>query len=403
MAHGRRAFDVVATLGPGEGGAMPTADLPSTNAFTLVLDADVRRVIIGGAGQGAVVPVTSTDGRRFHVPKFSVGVMGSSCSGPTAFNYSSFDFTVSGSTLHGTAEGAVEVSCGDCEFNVSFTAAVAGTADVTPPLLFATSGVVPADPFEAFSVTTSEPLPTTATARLLASDGSHVDLEPTIVPGDLPLVIGFSKPNVVLPYGKGFVVAVDGLVDFAGLRGSADTPLRLTAFETPPLLLEDGFESAPAGQQLGGATVISSGGALPPITDTRSVYIGAQGAPAPGGIAVGAALRVRLLAQPGDTVLRFSYRIVSRVPGVPFGGNVALGSVGRSVAESRSIIPAPDSMQTMTSADGSSVALSVVSTMEIALPADITDELVVAFETSSSGCGLPLPHAGLLIDDLRVE
>jgi hypothetical protein len=329
--------------------------------------------------------------------------MGSSCSGPTAFSYSSFDFTVNGTTLHGTAEGSLEVSCGDCEFNVPFTAALAGTADVTPPLLFATSGVVPADPFETFSVTTSEPLPATATARLSANDGSHVDLEPTIVPGDLPLVIGFSKPNVVLPYGKGFVVAVDGLIDFAGHPGAADTPLRLTAFETPPLLPEDGFESAPAGQQLGGATVISSGGALPPITGTRSVYIGAQGAPAPGGIAVGVALRARLMVQPGDKVLRFSYRIIARSPGFGFSGGVTLGSVGHSVAESHSIPPAADSMQTTTLADGSVIVSTVIAPMEIALPVDITDDLVVAFETSRLSCGLPLPPIGLLIDDLRVE
>ena len=380
---------------------MPTADLPSTNTFTLVLDADVRRVIIGGAGQGAVLPVTSTDGQRFRVAKFSVGVMGSSCSGPTVFNYSSFDFTVSGSTLHGTAEGAVEVSCGDCEFNVPFTAKLAGTADTTPPLLFATSGTVPADPFEAFSVTTSEPLPTTATARLLASDGSHVDLEPVIIAGDIPLVTGFSKPNVVLPYGNGYVVAVDGLVDFAGHAGAADTPLQLTAFETPPLLPEDGFESSSSGQ-VGGATVISSGGALPPITGARSVYIGAKGAPAPAGIAVGSALLVRLMVQPGDKVLRFSYRMVSPMPGFGFVGTVALGSVGHSVADSHSITPAQSTQTTML-IDGSSVSLSVVATLEIALPVDIDDELVVAFETSRSGCGLPVPPVGLLIDDLCVE
>jgi hypothetical protein len=399
LAAGRRSFDVVATLGAVDAGAIPGANLPPTNAFTLVLDADARRVIVGARGSVAVVPVTSADGRTFQIPGFSVGTPFDGCEGATMLDYTSLQITVSGSSLHGRGTGIAHVSCGDCTFAVPFVADVAGGVDVTPPLLILGSGASPANPFDGFSLVASEPLPATSTARLVATDGSHIDLVPSIIGADIPLIAGFSKPEVVLPYGDGFVVALDGLVDFAGHQGSSDTPLRLTSFATPPLMPEDGFESA-AGAQVGGATVISAG-PLPPIAGARSVYIGRQGAPSPGGIAVGTALRVRLAVQPGDTKLRFSYEIVSPFQGAGFAGAIDFGSVGRTPG--RETLTAATGAPT-TWPDGSVVFVTPVTSREIALPADVTDELVVAIETALAGCGGPVPApSGLLIDDLRIE
>ena len=399
---GRRSFDVTATLGaPGPDAAVLPPNVSRTRTFTLVLDADEGRAIVGGNGRAAVVPFTSPDGRAFHIRTgVSVGDAAATCGGGTELDFEVLDFTVNGTTLQGTASGQAVVSCGDCQFNVPFTATLAGGADTTPPLLFV-GGAIPTTPFDSFALIASEPLPATATASLTLSDGSHVDLVPTLVDGTIPVVTGFSKPDQVLPLG-GLAVASEGLVDFAGLRGSADAPLRLAAFAAAPLLPEDGFESATA-PQVGGAVVIVAGtGALPPIAGTRSVYIGGLGAPSPDGRPVGTSLRVRLAVQPGDTKVRFSYRVASQSPGAGFGGAVHVGSVGHTTGHA-----SIDGGGQGTGAQwpgGGTVYVEDVSAQEIVLPADVTDEIVVDFESPNFDCGFAKPTpSGLLIDDLQVE
>jgi hypothetical protein len=394
---GRRSFDVVAVLGAVPGTMM--GGLPPTVTFTLVLDADAHRAIVGGRGLGAVLAYTSDDGRRFSLPSFSVGLPSNGqCANASMLKFLSFSVDVSGSTMSGQAEGAGLVSCGDCQFDVLFQGPVTGTADVTAPVLFPTT--IPQSPFDPFRLAASEPLPATATARLVGGDGSSYDLVPGIVPGDLPLVIAFDKPSIVLPAGMGFEVVLDGLVDFAGLHGAANTPLRLTSFPAMPLVAQDGFESVTA-PQVGGATVISDG-PLPPITGMRSVYFGAQGAPAPGGVQVGGSLGVRLSVPAGATKLAFSYRMVGQYAGSGFAGSVSLGSVGRTPATS-DFTTTPTGTPT-TWPDGRTVWVTDVASKEISLPADVTDELLVAMEPFGFGCGGPAPPmGGMLLDDLRVE
>jgi hypothetical protein len=394
----RRAFDVTASLGPADAGTV--TNLPLSNTFTLVLDVAAGQAIVGGAGRAAVVSATSSDGRTFHIGKFSVGFSANSCSGVTSLDYATFDLTLNGATLQGTAVGAAQVSCGDCLFSVPFVADVAGVPDVTPPVLVAGADTVPSNPFLPFTLVASEPLPVTATARLTATDGSHVDLLPTILAGAPALVTGFSKPDVVLSYGQGFVVTFEGLVDFAGHRGAADPPLRLVAFSPPPLVAGDGFESVTAAQ-VGGAAVIGAGGPLPPISGARSAYISAPGLLSPDGTLVGSALRVRLAVPAGATKLRFSTRSVSMFLGGGFAGVVNVGSVGHgkaTAAITMSGLGAPAVWP-----PNRTVLVTSVAPQELALPPDATDEVLVDFDTSDSGCGLPLPPGGLLIDDLRVE
>ena len=393
--QGRRSFDVVATF------AGPVKGLPPTNTFTLVLDPDARQVIVGGMGRAVVVPAASADGRTFTVAApFSVGVLGSACDGLTMIDYTSLTLTLAGSSFHGKAMGAGQISCGDCQFMEPFVADVTGVPDATPPLLF-TSGA-PTNPFQAFSVVTSEPLPATATAHLTGGDGSHVELVPIVVDGVVPLVTGFLKPDVVLAYGQGYVVTFDGLVDFAGLRGSADGPLRLASFDAPPLVAEDGFEGA-TGTSVGGAPLVTAA-PLAPLDGAKSVYIGPAGAPAPAGITPGASLHVRLAISPGDTMLKFSYRTLSRTQG-GFFGVVLLGSVGHKADGVASLDPptnTPPATQTQWP-DGTTTFASDILSGAIPLPPDVGDELLVSFETSQSFCGLPEPPAGVLIDDLRLE
>ena len=70
---GRKACvpDVVATLTGNLGLA------PSKNSFTLVLDLDARRAIVGGNGRGTVVNLTSIGGPTFRAAAgFAVGGIG---------------------------------------------------------------------------------------------------------------------------------------------------------------------------------------------------------------------------------------------------------------------------------------------------------------------------------------
>lgn len=392
---GRQSFDVVATLDLG--GVMLPNDLPPTLPFTLVLDADAGQAIVGGRGTATTARLTR-DGEKLVVPSFSVDLASAACSGASSVEFTSMVVAANGTTLSGSGSGDALVSCGDCQFDVPFNAALAGAPDVTPPLLFPTA--LPASPFAAFSLAASEPLTATSTARLVAEDGTTVNLVPKVVAGDVSLVSGFDKPNVVLPTGVGLSIAVDGLVDLAGLQGAADTPLRFVVFPTPPLVADAGFEDA-TGPTFGGATVIS-GGPLPPISGTRSVYLGGAGTPAPDGAKVGTALRVRLAVPAGATTLAFTYRLVGAFMGGGFTGTIGVGTVGKTPASYPFMMELDGTATTWP--DGQTVFVTDAATQELALPADVGSEVLVDIESFDDGCGRPMPPlGGILLDDLRVE
>ena len=196
-----RSFDVVAVLA-----ADGSTAIPPTNRFTLVQDLTALRVIAGGNGRATVVPVTTGDGRTFRSGgSFTVGDMTmDACSGPQEVRYDSFQVTVTGESLTGTATGAASISCGDCSFFVPVTATLTGTADKTVPTLRA-AGARAATPFDPIWLSASEPLPAGVTAKLLADDGASIDLVPQILDGDLPVVVAFYKPDIILRAGQGYV------------------------------------------------------------------------------------------------------------------------------------------------------------------------------------------------------
>ena len=177
-----------------------------------------------------------------------------------------------------------------------------------PPI----SGARRRSAFATFIPGRAERLQPTATALpgRRATAGTSISRRRSSRQGDVtcPMASGEAEHRAPVS-GVGLSLAVDQIVDFAGLHASGDPPLRFAYFPTPPLVPQDGFESA-TGAQVGGATVVSDG-PLPPITGARSLYLGPVGVPAPSGVAVGAALHLRLAVQPGDTTLRFSYRVVS--------------------------------------------------------------------------------------------
>jgi hypothetical protein len=397
VVTGRLSFDVVAVLG-----SDGSTSLPATNDFTLVLDADARLAIAGGNGQGAVIGVTTADGRTFHsAGTFSVGSTGSVCTGQEDVRYDEFEVAIDGNSLSGSARGSADISCGDCVFQVPFTATLIGTSDATPPSLRAT-GTNPQDPFEAFNLVTTEPLPASATARLVADDGTAIDLVPQTVDGPIPLVVGFAKPEVVLRDGRAYAVALDGLVDFAGQMDRSGTPLRLVSFPAAPLVPADGFESVTE-TVLGGAMVMRAG-PLPAIAGNTSLYIGTTGAPGLDPTA-GHALMVRLSRQPADTKLVFSYRVVASGIERAFVGTIRVGSEDASPGSAIDELNPPTGSPETLVVGGQMAIATPVGVEEVPLPADATSEVLFFIAPSNPLCGnLAFPTGmGLLIDDLRLE
>ena len=294
-------------------------------------------MIAGGNGRGAVVGVTTGDGRTFRsTGGFAVGDDSTDvCSGPADVRYDSFEVTITDGSLTGTAIGAATISCGDCSFLVPFSRDADREHATRRCRRCARPASAPATPFDSFGLVASEPLPVTATAKLVADDGAAIDLIPQITNGDVPFIVGFTKPEVVLRAGQGYVVTLDGLVDFAGQSDTVGPPLRFTSFVAAPTVAEDGFESA-TGSVLGGAMVMTAGGAAGDRRETpasTSARKGAPGLDAPNG----RSLTVRLARQAGDTKLRFSYR-AGRATGDDACSRrlVRVGSEGASPGDRRS-------------------------------------------------------------------
>jgi hypothetical protein len=401
-APGTRAFDVTAALAPAGPGA--STQLPKVSTFTLVLDGDANRIIVGAMGTGTVVPVTATGPNKLMTTKpFSVNSAApGACSGPSSVTFTSLQVTVSGASLSGAASGMATISCGDCAFQQPFTAVVSGMADVAAPFLVA-AGVGGFDPFAQLTFVTSEPLPVTAKASLVAVGGGRVELEPNVEPGDVPVVTSFSKPDVILAFGEQYTVALDGLVDFAGHPGQADAPLRLGDTPAPPLAAQDGFESV-TGKTFGNASVLSEPTVV--IAGTRSLYLGGASAPSLGGVAAGGSLAVRLAVQPTDTKIVFSARGVAMNSEVGFAGLVNVGSVGHKTPVSAGFIgPFTNVPPTPVTVPGgtNSVFMSAPQPVELTLPPDHSDEVIVAIMPTKITCGPSFQVNGLIVDDLRAE
>jgi len=397
-----RSFDVAAVLTWADA-FTDGQPLPPTNNFTLVVDADARLAIGGGNGNGAVVGLTSADGLTFRsTGGFIVNAANvQACKIHADVHYDSFEVTIVDGALTGTASGTARNPCEACGINVPFTATLTGTRDATPPAL-AVYGLAPVSPFDPFIINASEPLPASATARLVADDGAAIDLVPDLFDGDVPMVVGFYNPVVARRAGQGYTVALDGLVDFAGQGASSGSPLRI-AFPAAPAMPEDGFESATAGS-FGGATIMKEG-PLPPIAGSTSLYFGTSVAPALDS-SDGHVLMLRLSRQAGDTKLRFAYRTVALQAMMAFSGGLWAGAEGAPPDDlhPHSFLSAPTGLGQPLAVAGQAMFASAVTTMELPLPAGATGQVVFVIENNFPGCALPgAQSAGLLIDDLRLE
>jgi hypothetical protein len=392
-AVGRASYDVVAPLSYRDTVSQKFSP-PDTLRFSLTLDPEAGLAVVGGGGSSQLVHVATSDGRTFHTtePARVSVVSGQPCGqGITAFDFDTLTLAV-GAALTGMAQGSAEAVVGDVVMNLSVTAMLTGTPDVTAPFPIAPGSPID-DPFAPFEVFASEPLAATATARLVGSGGESIDLVPQLATGAIPLVTGFAKPDVVLPLAAGFAVSAEGLVDLAGNRGATDTSLRIAAFPAAPLIPEDGFESATG--TVGGATVVSTA-----ITGTASAYVGAS-APPINGTQAGAKLFVRLPRRASDTKVRFSYRVVAGAFPAAFFGSVYAGSVGGPVATTP---PFPANGENPTALPGNAgVFGGDVHMMEVPLSDAVDGELVFLLRPGTVTCGFGPTGIGVLVDDLAVE
>ena len=109
---------------------------------------------------------------------------------------------------------------------------------------------------------------------------------------------------------------------------------------------------------------------------------------------------LRLAVAPGATVLRFSYRTVSRGTTPGSAAAYVVGSVGAPLVTTE--LP-PDS-GTTTSVDigGDQMTLGPLTTATINLPDPAASEVVLARSARPATCR-PLPTIGVMIDDVRTE
>jgi hypothetical protein len=368
----------------------------TTHAFTLAVAADRTAAILGANGAGSRAPLEATAG-GYRVPQatyFSVAL--GSCGGSVTYQEMTFTLAADG-TLSGTGRGSLVTFSGDVGTSVAVTMTLSGVADRVAPTFNLKSAGTLGDPFSAVSLTASEPLPDTSQPRLVGAGGAEI---PFVAAATNGFVATFNAPNKLLRFDETYRVVVDGIADFAG-NAAAASSLQFTTKPAPPLIAEDGFESA-TGTTLGGAQVLAGSGA-PTITGTHSLYI----PPAGDGIAGrprATQLALRLSVAPGDTVVRFAYRIVNKSPRGG-AGLVAVASVGGTIGTTP--IATQNDAPTSAMIGGQQVSLGPVVTGEIPLPADAAGEIVFAQIDSgapSASCSLPPGTlSGLIIDDLRVE
>jgi hypothetical protein len=392
----RRSFDVTATMLSVDGGAVPTS-----SHFTVVLDPDTNRAVVGGAGEAKVLTVERTSDGTYHLsPTFGLGVTDSPCSTLQHLDYDTLDLVYAGGRLVGRGRGRATFSRGTAALTSPFEATLDGVADTSPPFLILPKGQAISDPLAPFQLWTSEPLPATALARLVGSDGAVAGLVPEIIDGPVPLIARFNKPNVTLEPGQGIrALFSDDVADLAGNAVAPNDELRISTVDAAPLLSPDGFETATE-HLVGGAAVLRSGPGIP-IAGQASVYIAYSSSPQPpaADLPTSARLLVRMAVPPGATKVHFTYRLIG-VHDFSEGGTVQVGSVGRAPGPLHVV---PGSSTETVSWNVGSVQESAVATMDVPLPDDRGPEVIVRIQVGPEQCAIPDPFPGLVIDDLRID
>jgi hypothetical protein len=391
---GRRSFVVTSLIRPQQDAGV--AMIPSSHAFTLILDGDQALAIAGANGQGSTSSFQrrppGTPGDPFAVTNnLVIALSGVGCTGSVVYSAMTFDIDGAGN-LSGSSRGQVSIISGDTAMPVAVTMAFNGVPDGEMPRLnFLSSGDM-TDPFNIVTVVATEPLPPYGGPELVSTSGESFRLQ-GLANTPAAFFAQFTMPAAMLRYATGYRLRTEQIQDFATNVAAAGPSFTTAAL--PPLVVEDGFESVPT-TSYGGAQVLSAPD--PTITGSRSLYLAPNANP--GGTRP-PPLTVRLARAAGDTVIRFSYQIVN--PG-PFGQSFRLGSEGGSIATASL---ASDSTQPATPATigTTAVTLGPILTATFPIPADASDAVVLQRITPGGPCGgRPLPPLpGMIIDDMRAE
>jgi hypothetical protein len=373
---------------------LPPAGAPTAHQFTLRLDPVGKTITIGGNGGASRAPATTTDGETWSTkaPLKATVPGGFSCGSPQA-TYDAFSITVRGNELTGTAGGSMELFMGDVVYRYQVALMMTGRPDVEGPSFGADLDNV--DPLAGMFLKASEPLPAASTAALTLDPGVRVELTPFVPMDSGGVVTGFNKPDRALRYGASYALVVSPGSDLAGNAGRPSPALK--TLPPPPLAAEDGFEGA--GATLGGAQVVQAP-FLPPISGTRSAYL----APTGGGAQGSRRLTVRLAVAAGDKVVRFSLRPVFafQATAYPYGSAIRVAAPGGGIVAAT--LPGAETPTVRhDTGGGQDLWLGKTVSLEVKLPADVKDEVVLDAAVGFIGCGLPAPVPGYLIDDLRVE
>ena len=262
-----RAAPVVAVYNPG--GLPPndrvSAPVPTAQTFTLVLDADSGAVIVGTRVRYA----TTSDGRTFRVQgSFDID------STTPAISYGDAVLTAVSDGLSGTAVVTVSSQNGFEQAPSVFRLALSsmiGRPDTTPPS-FRWFWEGPMDPMRDFDLFAVEAFPPWADVRFESMEGDVIAMFPYFATTPPPLMGDLSAPffertPVVLPYGRTFRLVTSSLTDFAGNHAA---PLEFNTLPVPPLIAQDGFESATG--VIGAGEIVGAAG-VPAITGSKSLYL----------------------------------------------------------------------------------------------------------------------------------
>jgi hypothetical protein len=393
---GVRAFVVEATIAitPVTAGLPPTG-IPGTQTFTLVLDADRRSGFIGAYNGRGTLTFDPTESHLAVKASFNYG-----CSNSVGIDELTIAVDASG-RLNGSGKGHAFWAVTDIGHTGNATLTLTGHADQEPPMLRPATGIEPDDPFARFGILASEPLPNGVHPVLVSQDGERTTLGPAVGSEPAPAQWGFAMPVTSLRYGQTYWVATEGASDFAGNAARADADYRFTTRAPPPLVPEDGFDSA-TGETLGGG-ILFAGAAAPVIAGTKSLYLPTAGSFGPPRRLTTLALRLAL--KPGDKVVRFSYRLVTANSGFFTTATFGVASPGGKIVVASLPQPPTTSVATPVNIPGQgSLQALPASTGELALPPDAAGEIVFVRFVSEGTCGgPPSPIPGIIIDDLRVE
>jgi hypothetical protein len=400
---GRRSFVVTSTLSPaastpGTDGGLTGALL--SHSFTLIVDGDRSVAIAGWTGDATAFAIQPFAGGFRADGSLHFTIYGTACPGYLTYSDFEFSFDPAGQLL-GSGTGQLTAYVGDVGSTVDVTMSLAGVADMVPPM-FSLSSDDPSDPFASFTVLSSEPLPDQTPPTLRSASGDVVPLFVSerwvgTTPGPIYYLTQYGKPLVLLRYDEPYIVDFGlGIGDFAGNLSGSTSQLTFTTRAAPPLVAADGFESV-TDAALGGAQVLSSTAGDPTITGTRSLYVPPTSVPV---TQASTQLALRLAIAPGDTVLRFSYRMVNA--STTTNAYFEVGTVGGTIVTS--VPPLGGTSTTTATVGGTQVTLGPVATATIALPGDTGAEIAFQRVTSATHCGLPSPPTpGIIIDDLRAE